>query len=417
MTASSSRQLESLRRLLGVIVESNPFQKAKLASGGLAEDLESIEKFIARCPFTTKDELAQDRLENPPYGTNLSYPLERYLRFHQTSGTKGEPMTWLDVAEDWDWMLGNWDHVLEAAGVEPGACCHFAFSFGPFLGFWTAFEAAAKRGCRCLPGGGLGSEQRLRAILDHGVEYLFCTPTYVLRLAEVASEHGIDLAASEIRKIIVAGEPGGSSPETRRRIREVWGGAETFDHYGMTEVGPTAYETPGGEGGLRVILDSFLAEVVCPESGEPVADGESGELVLTTLGRAGCPVLRYRTGDLVLPDWGEDDAGQSTLDLVGGILGRVDDMVVVRGVNLYPASVDAVVRRFAEVAEYQVMVDEAAAMSEVSIQVEASPEVAEALEKSLTEAFSLRIPVQAVELGALPRFEMKARRWIRQGFE
>ena len=120
---------------------------------------------------------------------------------------------------------------------------------------------------------------------------------------------------------------------------------------------------------------------------------------------------------LVLPDWGEDDAGQPTLDLVGGILGRVDDMVVVRGVNLYPAAVDAVVRRFAEVAEYQVMVDEAAAMSEVNIQVEASPEVAEALEKSLTEAFSLRIPVQALELGALPRFEMKARRWIRQGSE
>ena len=417
MTASSSGQLKSLRRLLGVILECNPFQQAKLASGGLAEDLESVEKFIARCPFTTKEELAQDRLENPPYGTNLSYPPERYVRFHQTSGTKDEPMTWLDASEDWDWMLGNWDRVLEAAGVEPGACCYFAFSFGPFLGFWTAFEAAAKRGCRCLPGGGLGSEQRLRALLDHEGEYLFCTPTYAMRLAEIALERNINLAASEVRKIIVAGESGGSSPETRRRIREVWGGAEVFDHYGMTEVGPVAYETPGGEGGLRVILDSFLAEVVCPESGEPVADGESGELVLTSLGRAGCPVLRYRTGDLVLPCWGEDDAGQPTLDLIGGILGRVDDMVVVRGVNLYPAAVDAVVRRFGEVAEYQVEIDEVSAMTEMTLKVETTPEVAQTLEKALTDAFSLRIPVEPVEPSTLPRFEMKARRWIRQGSE
>ena len=414
MTGLLASQLESLRQVVGVALEGNPLQQAKLDGTGLTADFASIEDFIAHCPFTTKDELARDRLEHPPYGTNLSFPAERYTRFHQTSGTKGEPMAWLDLAEDWEWMLGNWDLVLDAAGVKPGARCYFAFSFGPFLGFWTAFEAASRRGCLCMPGGGMSSEQRLRSILEQGAEYLFCTPTYALRLAEVAAGRGMDVASSEIRKIIVAGEPGGSMPELRRRISKVWGGVEIFDHYGMTEVGPVAYETPGGEGGLRVILESYLAEVVCPTSGEPHGEAKQGELVLTTLGRAGCPALRYRTGDIVLPHWGEDENGSPILDLIGGILGRVDDMIVVRGVNLYPTSVDAVVRRFEEVVEYQVAVDETLTMTEVSVRAEASPELANSLEKALTEAFSLRIPVESVATGSLPRFEMKAQRWVRR---
>lgn len=410
---SSFGQLEKLRYVLGIVRDANPFQQVKLRDCGLPKDFSSVEEFIEGCPFTTKEELACDRIDNPPYGTNLSYPLGRYVRFHQTSGTKGSPMSWLDMPEDWDWMLGNWDCVLDAAGVEPGAPCHFAFSFGPFLGFWTAFEASARRGCLCLPGGGLTSEQRLQTILDNDVRFLFCTPTYAMHLAEVARESGFDIASSKVSKIIVAGETGGSSPEARRQISETWGKALPFDHYGMTEVGPVAYEMPGEQGGLRVMLESFLAEIVCPDTGKPVAEGEQGELVLTTLGRAGCPVLRYRTGDLVLPQWGMDDSGKPILDLVGGILGRVDEMVVVRGVNLYPSSVDAVVRRFDEVSEYQVEVDEASAMTEVTVRIEASEEVAKALEKALTETFSLRIPVQSLETGSLPRFEMKARRWVR----
>ena len=413
MTGSLAGQLESLRQVVGVVREGNPFQQAKLDGAGLPDDFASIEDFIAHCPLTTKDELARDRLEHPPYGTNLSFPIKRYTRFHQTSGTKGEPMAWLDLPEDWEWMLGNWDRILDVAGLKPGDRCHFAFSFGPFLGFWTAFEAASRRGCLCMPGGGMSSEQRLRSIVEYSAEYLFCTPTYAMRLAEVAADRGIEISSSKILKIIVAGEPGGSMAELRRRISEAWGGVELFDHYGMTEVGPVAYETPGGEGGLRVLLESYLPEVICPTTGESLGDGQKGELVLTTLGRVGCPVLRYRTGDLVLPRRGEDENGFPTLDLVGGILGRIDDMIVVRGVNLYPNSVDAVVQRFRGIAEYQVVVDQAASMIEVKIRAETSIELAKSLEKALTEAFSLRIPVESVDSGSLPRFEMKAKRWVR----
>ena len=308
-------------------------------------------------------------------------------------------------------MLGNWDKVLEGAGVEPGSRCFFAFSFGPFLGFWTAYDAARKRGCLCIPGGGQGTEQRLRSILEHEVEYLFCTPTYALRLPEVAREVGVDLKGHSLRSIIVAGETGGSVPSLRKRVSEAWGkDLQLYDHYGMTEVGPVAFEKPGGEGGLRIINDSYFAEVIDPKSTSVVQSGE-GELVLTTLGRLGCPLFRYRTGDLVSCETIFDETGLPALDLVGGILGRCDDMVVVRGVNVYPSSIDAVVRQFREVTEYQVIHEEKGQMSEITLQVEGPQKIVKALEIALKEAFSLRIPVAWLPEVSLPRFEMKAKRW------
>jgi phenylacetate-CoA ligase len=241
---------------------------------------------------------------------------------------------------------------------------------------------------------------------------LFCTPTYALRLPEVAKQAGIDLGGHALRAIIVAGETGGSVPAYRERVAQAWGKElKIYDHYGMTEVGPVAFETPGEQGGLRVILDSYFAEVIDPRTKVPLFDGE-GELVLTTLGRMGCPLFRYRTGDLVRAMSKTGPDGFPTLDLEGGILGRSDDMVVVRGVNVYPSAIDAIVRRFEEVSEYQVIHEKKGEMSEVSLRVEAPESVTQALEVALKEAFSLRIPVDLAEPHSLPRFEMKARRWV-----
>ena len=187
-----------------------------------------------------------------------------------------------------------------------------------------------------------------------------------------------------------------------------------YDHYGMTEVGPVAYEIPGGEGGLRILHDSYHAEVIDPQTQEPIGDGQLGELILTPLGRTGSPVFRYRTGDLVRARREKDTEGVPTFDLVGGILGRADDMVIVRGVNLYPSGVDAVVRKFTEIGEYQVVIEQVREMTEVSIRAECASEVAISLEGALEDAFSLRIPVESVPSETLPSFEMKANRWIRK---
>src|SRR5262245_31176181 len=180
-------------------------------------------------PFTAKQQLVEDQANHPPFGTNLTFPVENYTRIHQTSGTAGRPILWLDTTESWDWWLRCWAEVFKGAGVRQGDRVYVAFSFGPFIGFWTAFEAAQRMGLMSIPGGGQSTEQRLQSILHREATVLVCTPTYALRLADAAREQGIDMSRSAIRMTIHAGEPGASITETRRRIQESFG-AKTFDH-------------------------------------------------------------------------------------------------------------------------------------------------------------------------------------------
>src|SRR5262249_26803312 len=160
--------------------------------------------------FTTKQELVDDQQANPPFGSNLTYPLSRYTRFSQTSGSTGKPMRWLDTPESWDWMCNAWARVFEIAGVTAADRMFFAFSFGPFLGFWLAFDTAVRMGCIAIPGGAMRSTMRLALIRDSGATILCCTPTYAIRLAEVAAEEGFPLTDTKIRTIVVGGEPGAS---------------------------------------------------------------------------------------------------------------------------------------------------------------------------------------------------------------
>ena len=381
--------LEKINVLLGAL-STNRFYQRRL--GGLTQ-VESLEEFCEKVPFTTKTELADDQKEYPPYGTNLTYPLEVYSRFHQTSGTSGQPMVWLDDPAGWKWMLENWKWVWEKAGAKAGQAAFFPFSFGPFLGFWAGFEAATALGVRTIPAGGMSSEQRLKMMARLCPEILCCTPTYALRLAEV-SKNPRDLG---VKKIIVAGEPGGSLPEVRARLSEAWA-AEVIDHHGMTEVGPVTVSDLNDPGRLLVRHEAYFCEVI-----EKDHHGV-GELVLTTLGRHGSPLLRYRTGDLVQAD--EDFA------LKGGIIGRVDDMVVVRGVNLYPGAVEEVVKSVEGILEYEVLIEEVNSMVELRLRAEGSGTVE--LEERLREVFSLRIPVENVLPGTLARYEMKSKRWKRK---
>jgi phenylacetate-CoA ligase len=401
-------QFARLRALLREILPANRFHASRFAAAGVTPEIASLDQFTARVPFTLKADLVADQAAHPPYGSNLTFPLERYTRFCQTSGTTSRPLAILDTAESWDWMLDNWAHIYGAAGITPGQRAYFAFSFGPFLGFWTAFEAAAKLGCLCMPGGGLGTVARIRAILEHRAEVLCCTPTYAMHMAEVAQRERVDLRDSAVRRIIVAGEPGGSVPAVRARIETAWPGARVIDHYGMTEVGPVAFQPADRIGALEIIEDSYFAEIVNPDTGAPVVPGTIGELVLTTLGRTACPLLRYRTGDLVKRD---PKAAGFVLD--GGIIGRADDMVVVRGVNLYPSAVEAVMCSVGDVLEYRVEFSRRGALAEVALAIECESEsTPRQLEAALAAAFSLRIPVRRVEPGVLPRFELKARRWV-----
>lgn len=386
---------------------ANKFQAAKV----VVSSMDGVEDFIQQVPFTLKEELLADRLAHPPFGTHLTQPLESYTRFCQTSGTSsGQPVAWLDTPESWEAMLKCWRHVYDGADLAAGKDrIFFAFSFGPFLGFWTAYEAANGH-YLTLPSGGLSSQARLEMMARYGATVLCCTPTYALRLGEMIGEaSGVEHLSLRVQKIIVAGEPGGSIPEVRARIEKLWN-ARVYDHHGMTEVGPVSYETTAVPGQLVVIEEAYLAEVIDPATGLEVNEGECGELVLTTLDRTAGPLLRYRTGD-----WVKKRLWQGRLALEGGVLSRVDDMVVVRGVNVYPSAVEAVVRQFSEIVEFMVEQRKVDAMDEIELLIEVPGNVSKALikrlEAKLRDTFSMRIPVRLVEADSLPRHEFKAKRW------
>jgi len=407
-----SNQWRKLRSIVLNLATTDSFYGTKIREWELkVSRLNRIEDFIAQVPFTTKADIQADRAAHPPFGTNLTRAIHQYTRFCQTSGTStGEPMAWVDTPESWEAMLKCWQRVFEAAGLVKGRDrIFFAFSFGPFLGFWTAYEAAAKD-FLVIPAGGLSSQARLEAMARYGATVLCCTPTYALRLGELIGESsGVERMSLRINKIIVAGETGGSVPEVRKRLEKLWD-ARVFDHHGMTEVGPVSYESEDMPRCLIVMEEAYLAEIVDPKTGEEVPDGECGELILTTLDRTACPLLRYRTGD-----WVKKKLHRGRLVLEGGIMSRVDDMVVVRGVNVYPSAIEAVVREFPEVIEFMVEQRKVDAMDEIELLVEMDGNVAKPLlkriETKLRDTFSLRIPVKLAEPQSLPRHEFKAKRW------
>jgi phenylacetate-CoA ligase len=397
-----SSQLQKLNNLIHAILPANRFYAEKLGTPGI---FTSLSDFTARVPLTTKDELAADRERHPPYGTSHTFPLTGYHRFHQTSGTRGKPLIWLDDPGNWTWILDNWEWVWRGAGVKAGEIAFFPFSFGPFLGFWAGFEAATRMGVRAVPGGGLSSEDRLHLLVQSQSTILCCTPTYALRLAEVGEKIKLPVSSLGITKIIVCGEPGGSILETRQRIETAWQ-ARVYDHHGMTEIGPVSVSSESDPNLLLLRHESYFCEVIDTITGSPTPLGKTGELVLTTLGRYGSPLLRYRTGDLVMPVAHEDHFA-----LRGGVLSRTDDMVVIRGINIHPSSIDAIVRSFPDIAEYQVEIDHRPALAEINLRVESTEETANALAQKLRSAFTLRIPVTAAAPGTLPTFEVKAKRW------
>src|SRR5438034_5062325 len=398
------QQLQKLRAGLTDVLATNAFWRARL------HDVQGWDDF-ERLPLTTKSELLQDQVSRAPFGSNLTYPIERYVRLHQTSGSSGDqPLRWLDTAESWEWWVRIWaDHVYRAAGVTAADRIFFAFSFGPFIGFWSAFGGAHRLGALCISGGAMTSEQRVRNMLDVGASVLLSTPTYALRLAGVADEIGLNLSAAGIRTTIHAGEPGASIPATRDAIESAYSAA-CFDHTGMTELGPTGHSCSQRDG-IHAIESEFIFEVL-DQVGRATDDGE---LVATNLGRWGMPLIRYRTGDRVVVSREPCSCGSSYMKLLGGIRGRVDDMFTVRGVNLFPSQVEDIVRRHPSVSEFVIERRRVRHMDEVALLVEIDgPETStERLEADLRQALGVRLECRVVSAGTLPRSELKSKRIVR----
>ena len=411
------QQMHRFRRMLDAILTANEFYRRKFVSADLAR-VDSLEQFRS-LPFTSKDELVADQREHPPFGSDLTFASESYIRIHQTSGTTGNPMYWLDTEESWDWWAECWKVVFEAAGARAGDRIYFAFSFGPFIGFWAGWEGARKLGALAVSGGAQSTAQRLKSIVDYGATVLVCTPTYALHMASEAKKAGIDLAKDSAIKITIhAGEPGASIASTKKLIEESWG-AKCYDHAGATEVGAFGFECQAQPGGIHVNEDEFIVEVIDPVTKQPIGPGERGELVITNLGRLGSPVIRYRTGDLVQPMWQPCPCGLGSVLLQGGVLGRADDMIVIRGVNVFPSAIENVMREFPEIEEFRIETFERGAMRELKVMIEpgavqdSTLGLRDRVSSRMRERIGLRPEIELVSPGSLPRFELKAKRFFK----
>jgi phenylacetate-CoA ligase len=417
-------QLLKLRRLCEWAYATTPFHQRRFdAAGFKPEQLQTLDD-IRRIPFMTREEWMDSQVEKPLYGDLLATDQANAIRYHLTSGTTGRtPIRVLDSMKDWEWINEMWCYGIWGFGVRPEDTVYFAFGYGSFIGFWGAHYACEKIGALVIPGGAQTTDGRIKQIIEMGVTTVCSTPTYALHMAQRAREMGIDIAKEgKVNKVILSGEPAGSIPAVKHQLEEAWG-AKCGDTAGMTEVGTIMiFECSHQPGGTHIIEDHYIEEVLNPYTDEPVGYGELGERVVTSFGRGFIPVIRYRTKDMVMRVPASTCTCGRTWDIYdGGIRGRWDDMKLIRGTNVYPRAVEAIIREYNAIDEFQIYIWRREDLQdEITIRVEITPDYAsqwEAIQQKLSKDLSnshegLRFNIELMNHGDLPRFELKAKRLV-----
>ena len=397
------------------VLPLNAFYLRKLRIGAGNVSKSWIRDNFDSFEFTSKLELQNSQSSYPPYGDFHYLNLAQYNRFHQTSGSSGKPLLFLDSKDGWEWLLNNWLKIFALAGIEKGDRLFFPFSFGPFLGFWTAFESACKAGCLSFPGGGMSSESRLALIQNQKINVVFTTPSYALRLGEVARIQGVNLKDLGLKKLVLAGEPGANIPATRLRIEKDWGPI-VVDHHGMTETGPVTVECSTTPGLLHIIENAFIAEVIDPITQKKLSLDSIGELVLSSIGRVGCPLLRYRTGDIVHLNHQKCACGFNGQSLKGGILSRADEMIFLKGNNIYPSALQNMLHSIEGILDFRITFYKTEGNPHLLFEIETlqtdSESIKNMLEKMIQSAFLFKPVIKIVPTGTLPTQEMKSKRFI-----
>jgi phenylacetate-CoA ligase len=410
-------QETKLREQVQHAYRSSPLYRKKLEAAGVKPEAIRTLADIKKLPFTTKDELKQSQADHPLWGDFLAVPLDECLRVHMTSATTGRPLAFLDTKDDWYGFYHSYARSLYAYGVRKSDVVMAAFSYGPWIGYWSGFYAAQDLGALVIPSGGLSTDQRIDALLTYPITVLGCTPSYALFLAEQAAKKGIDLAKeTKIRITWHTGEPGASIPATKAKIEAAFG-ASAYDCLGLTEIAAWGFECDARSGLVHVHEDYCLPEVL-DEQDRPVKPGQTGELVFTSLYRKAMPLLRYRTRDIVRLADRACPCGRSLLALDGGLLGRLDDMKKIRGVVIYPRRIEELVRPHDGVDEFQVVLRRKDGLDDILIRIDPSPRLTAAdcaglltqLDEELRVGLGIRVTVEAVEPGSLPRWDHKARR-------
>lgn len=420
-----SLQLRLFQSQVRHVYESSPMYRRKYDAIGLKpEDIKTPDD-IKKVPFTTKEDLRKSQEENPLFGDVLCVPTEEGVRTFQTSGTTGTPVRVLFTTRDWFGIAC--EHVAYQAhgyGIEKSDIVFFPFGYGLFVAWWAWQAGLESLGVTVVPGGGQSSQDRIRNIIDWTATVIVGTPTYIIHLGNVAKTMGIDLATqSKIRIVALGGEPGAEIPATRKLVEEVWG-AKCYDAIGATEMPVSFGFECVHQTGIHLIESMFLAEVVNPDTDEPVAPGERGELVMTNLCMETMPLIRYKMRDIVKLVYDRCECGRTFARMDGGVLGRIDDMIIFGGVNIYPSAIENFVRsigRFSD--EFQVIVPKMGSGKRLTIKVEPASETMSQdelkkataeLQKMMKWKSGITPEIEITGIGSLPRFEFKAKRVIRE---
>jgi phenylacetate-CoA ligase len=409
-------QLGRLQAQVERLYRESPFFREKWQ--GLSLDLKALED-LARFPVVTKDELREEQRLHPPLGRYTVAPREAWQEYHPSSGTTGYPVGTVWSRQDTENIASVTARTLFGFGLRPGDVLLNGFSYGLWVAGMAVHYAATKLGLFVLPVGSGQTERHLELMARFRPKALTATPSFGLYLAEALQERGLQ---SPLRLGAFGGEAGTENPATRRRLEEALG-IRAYDYYGLAEMGPTFAAECEMQAGLHFAEDHYLVEVVDPISKEPLPEGQMGVLVLTHLTREATPLVRYFTGDLARITKEPCPCGRTHLRAVGGILGRVDDLVVYRGAKFYPGQVEEVVRSFPELSsEYRIeVVEEGGMVRRVTVVVEARAEaqgqvegLANALKQRLREALAVTPEVRLEAPGTLERTAFKAKRVVRR---
>ncbi len=408
--ALATLQLERLRATLARAYDSVPHYRHRLDAAGIApSDIRHLAD-VARLPFTTKDDL---RLTYP-FGL-FAVPRERLARLHASSGTTGKPTVVGYTAGDialWSELMAR---SMACAGVRPGDIVHNAYGYGLFTGGLGAHYGAERLGCTVVPMSGGNTERQIVLLKDFAAAVLCATPSYALNIAETAARAGIDLRGGGLRIGIFGAEPWS---EAMRKELEARLGIAAIDIYGLSEIlGPgVASECLAARAGLHGWEDHFLFETVDPASGAAVPAGAGGELVITTLTKEALPMLRYRTRDITRLETAPCMCGRTHLRIMR-VTGRNDDMLIIRGVNVYPSQIEAVLVGFPAIApHYQLVIERQGALDHLTIEVEALAAAGDEAQRNLGEAvrnhvkslIGVTCAVAIKAPGGIPRSEGKA---------
>ena len=417
--AIEALQLKRLQHAVERVYATVPFYRESFNKAGVTPDKIKSLADLQRLPFTLK----QDMRDNYPYGL-FAVPMERIVRIHASSGTTGKPTvvgyTRRDI-EIWSELMAR---SFGAAGVGRGDVIHNAYGYGLFTGGLGAHYGAEKLGAAVIPMSGGNSKKQIMIMQDFGSSVLTCTPSYSLYLAEVAAELGVDIKSFALRVGIMGAEPWSES--IRAEIEDKLN-IKAIDIYGLSEIlGPgVAIECIEEQHGLHIWEDHFIAEIINPDTGEVLPAGEQGELVITTITKEGIPMIRYRTRDITRLITEPCRCGRTHRRLER-MSGRTDDMLIIRGVNVFPSQIESVLMKIEGVEpHYQLIIDREENLDSLEVQVEVNEDtfsdavktlqdLANRIRKEIKELLGITCKVRLVEPKTIARSEGKAQRVIDQ---